>query len=127
MNSPARRMEPTPLKPLRVVGNAPAAPPRLAALRVPLVTKLVGANALALLILGGAWAMLDLHVSRTALITVLGMALLAHFVLVLVALRPVHDLERLAGKVWGGDYAARFRDSSVADAEVVRVGTMFNT
>jgi signal transduction histidine kinase len=39
----------------------------------------------------------------------------------------VHDLEKLAEKVWGGDYAARFRDSSVADEEVVRVGTMFNT
>jgi signal transduction histidine kinase len=115
-------------RPLRVVGDtAPAAPRRLAALRVPLVVKLVGANALALLIMASAWIYLDAAVHRTLVLAIAAGALLAHVVLVIIALGPVHDLEKLAAKVWGGDYAARFRDSSVADEEVVRVGTMFNT
>jgi signal transduction histidine kinase len=116
-----------PVKPLRVVGEVPAAPRRLAALRVPLVVKLVGANALALLILASAWLYLDFDVHRGLVLWITGGALLAHVALVLIALGPVHDLEKLATKVWGGDYAARFRDSSVADEEVVRVGAMFNT
>jgi signal transduction histidine kinase len=116
------------LKPLRVVGDAPAAPPRrLAALRVPLVVKLVGANALALLIMAASWLYLDFGVHRGLVLGITATALVAHLVLVFVALGPVHDLEKLAAKVWGGDYAARFMDSSVADEEVVRVGTMFNT
>jgi signal transduction histidine kinase len=105
----------------------PAAPRRLAALRVPLVVKLVGANALALLILASAWLYLDFDVHRGLVLWITGGALLAHVALVLIALGPVHDLEKRATKVWGGDYAARFRDSSVADEEVVRVGAMFNT
>ena len=113
---------------LRVVGSAPAAQPRkLAALRVPLVVKLVGANALALLIMASAWIYFDLHVRQSFVWGITAIALLAHVILVVVALGPVHDLEKLAAKVWGGDYAARFIDSSVADEEVVRVGTMFNT
>jgi signal transduction histidine kinase len=126
MTAAPRPTSGTPVKPLRVV-RAQAPTRRLAALRVPLVVKLVGANALGLLIIGGSWALLDLHITRSALITVVSTAVLVHLILVIIALRPVHDLEMLAAKVWGGDYAARFRDSSVADEQVVRVGTMFNT
>jgi signal transduction histidine kinase len=115
------------VKPLRVVGDRPATPRRLAALRVPLVVKLVGANAFALLIMASAWMYLDIHVHRGLVLGITGAALLAHVILVVVALGPVHDLEQLAAKVWGGDYAARFLDSSVADDQVVRVGAMFNT
>jgi signal transduction histidine kinase len=96
-------------------------------LRVPLVVKLVGANAFSLLVLSAAWMYLDFDIHRGIVLSIAATALLAHFMLVVVALGPVHDLEKLAAKVWGGDYAARFRDSSVADEEVVRVGTMFNT
>lgn len=116
------------VKPLRVVGaGAPAQPRRLAALRVPLVVKLVGANALALFIMAAAWMYFDSDIHRGMVLGITAAALLAHVVLVLVALGPVHDLEKLAAQVWGGDYGARFRDSSVADDEVVRVGAMFNT
>jgi signal transduction histidine kinase len=116
------------VRPLRVVGDAAAAQPRrLAALRVPLVVKLVGANALALLIMAASWMYLDFDVHRGLVLGISAAALIAHGILVFVALGPVHDLEQLAAKVWGGDYAARFIDSSVADEEVVRVGTMFNT
>jgi signal transduction histidine kinase len=100
---------------------------RLAALRVPLVVKLVGASALALVIMATAWVYLDPDVHRDLVLGIGAVALLAHAVLVIIALGPVHDLEKLAGQVWRGDYAARFRDSSVADEEVVRVGAMFNT
>ena len=125
---PRSARDDNPVKPLRVVGDAPAVSPRrLAALRVPLVVKLVGANALALLIMAGAWIYLDLHVNEVFVWEFVAASMLAHVVLVIIALGPVHDLEKLAAKVWGGDYAARFMDSSVADAEVVRVGTMFNT
>jgi signal transduction histidine kinase len=117
------------VKPLRTVGESqPAvAPPRLAALRVPLVVKLAGANALAVLIVGAGWLTLGAPLGSGAVITAVAVATVAHLVLVLIALRPIRDLEKVAAKVWRGDYAARFRDSSVADEEVVRVGTMFNT
>jgi signal transduction histidine kinase len=116
------------VRPLRVIGHAPSTPSRrLAALRVPLVVKLVGANALALFLMASAWLYLDFDIHRGLVLGISSVALLTHVVLVIVALGPVHDLEKLAAKVWGGDYAARFMDSSVADEEVVRVGTMFNT
>lgn len=128
MSTAIRPGEPAPVKPLRIVRDSrQASPRRLAALRVPLVVKLVGANAFSLLVLSAAWMYLDFDIHRGIVLSIAGTALLAHFMLVVVALGPVHDLEKLAEKVWGGDYAARFRDSSVADEEVVRVGTMFNT
>jgi signal transduction histidine kinase len=76
--------------------------------------------------MAAAWVYLDPQMSRRAVTGVAIVALVAHVLLVIIALRPVHDLEQLAAKVWGGDYAARFRESAVADEEVVRVGTMFN-
>ena len=128
MSTAIRPGEPAPVKPLRIVRDSrQASPRRLAALRVPQVVKLVGANALALLVMSVAWMYLDFDIHRGIVLSIAATALLAHFMLVVVALGPVHDLEKLAAKVWGGDYAARFRDSSVADEEVVRVGTMFNT
>lgn len=128
MTASLKPREPAPVKPLRIVRDSrQASSRRLAALRVPLVVKLVGANALALLVMSVAWMYLDFDIHRAIVLSIAATALLAHFMLVVVALGPVHDLEKLAAKVWGGDYAARFRDSSVADEEVVRVGTMFNT
>src|ERR1044072_4550372 len=119
-----RQDDMTAVRPLRVVGNAQPPSRRLAALRVPLVVKLVGANALALLIMASAWLYLDFGIHRGLVLGISSVALLTHVALVIVALGPVHDLEKLAAKVWGGDYAARFMDSSVADEEVVRVGAM---
>ncbi|HET9424871.1 MAG TPA: histidine kinase [Gemmatimonadaceae bacterium] len=128
MSTAVRPREPAPVKPLRVVRDEqPDAPRRLAALRVPLVVKLVGASAAALLFMGVTWMYLDPHINPGAVMVIAFVALIAHAVLVIVALRPVHDLEKLASQVWAGDYAARFRDSMTADQKVVRVGTMFNT
>jgi signal transduction histidine kinase len=61
----------------------------------------------------------------TASLIVIGVIGL-HLSLVLVALRPIHDLEVVASRVWQGDYGARVERSSIADREVLRVGSMFN-
>lgn len=123
----ARTPQPTSSRPLTIVRHDVPAPSQLAALRVPLAVKVVGANALALLIFASVWLYLD---SGTKGLVVLGLFLVLlaiHLTLVLIALRPIRDLEVLAANVWRGDYASRFRPSPVADAQVIRVGTMFNT
>jgi signal transduction histidine kinase len=129
MATSAARMTPPPSRPLSVAPQTSAPRPvgRLATLRVPLAVKVVGANALGLLILASAWLYLDAGVNHKMILGLFLFLLAMHLVMVLVALRPVRDLEDLAARVWNGDYAARFHDSSVADAEVLRVGTMFNT
>jgi signal transduction histidine kinase len=123
----AQTREPDPERHLRIVRDSQAIPTRrLAALRVPLAVKLVGANALTLLLMASAWLFLDAG-ARPVSVIVLFVGLLAvHVMLTLIALRPVRDLEALASQVWQGDMGVRFRDSAVADDEVLRVGTMFN-
>lgn len=98
---------------------------RLAALRVPLVVKLVGANLaiIALLLavrsgLSGAGSL----VTDTSIVV----ALVVYVGLVLIALRPIRDLEAVAERVWRGDFGARVEGSVIADQEVLRVGAMFN-
>ena len=102
-------------------------PMRLAALRAPLAVKVIGANlsvlaALALFFLvapAGGWGVGVVAVAVTV-------AILAYVALVIVALRPVNDLESVATRVWLGDYGARVASSATADADVVRIGSMFN-
>lgn len=99
---------------------------RLAALRAPLVVKLFGANLLvvALLVLALIrWT----AVPTGALVGVAAAVVALHLVLVLVALRPIRDLENAASRVWHGDFGARVARSAFADRDVVRVGAMFNT
>ena len=99
---------------------------RLAALRVPLAMKLIGANLVVVGILVGAWIGAgDGTVDTPAIVVIAGVVLL-HVALVTIALRPIVDLEAVAARVWRGDYAARVAQSSVADHEVVRIGSMFN-
>ena len=100
---------------------------RLAALRVPLAVKVVGANAVSLLMMASVWLYFDFGAKRGFVFLLFLALLVMHLVLVLVALRPVRDLEDVAARVWKGDYGARFNESRVADDEVLRVGTMFNT
>jgi signal transduction histidine kinase len=105
------------------VRNAPRL--RLAALRVPLVVKVVGANLFVVVVLiatsfalgGGITAAVGL---------VIAAALAIHLVLVLIALRPIRDLDETASRVWRGDLGARVSQSAVADDDVLRVGAMFN-
>jgi signal transduction histidine kinase len=100
--------------------------PRLAALRAPLAVKVIGANLLVVTVLAMIWlGVSEGHVTVTLGIIV-ALLLAVHLGLVLVALRPVRDLESLASRVWKGDYGARYEASAVADQEVLRVGSMFN-
>ena len=98
-------------------------------LRVPLPAKLIGANGLVALVAAAALAGTAEHGSRTdativAAALVLGLAvncLLIHW-----ALRPVWELERVAGRVWRGDLQARVASDPVADPHMSRVGRTFN-
>lgn len=119
------RRSPPPAAPAAPVA-APGKPSiRLAALRVPLAAKLVGANLLVVAVLFGAWAVAGNPVN-SALVITLATVVLVHLALVAAALRPIRDLEVVAGRVWRGDYGARVDRSTLADNEVLRVGSMFN-
>jgi signal transduction histidine kinase len=98
---------------------------RLAALRVPLVVKLVGANVglVALLLALAAYEQVAI---TPRVLLVAAAAIVVNAVVVLIALHPIRELESVARRVWRGDYAARVERSAVADNEVLRVGSMFN-
>src|SRR4051812_23916903 len=98
---------------------------RLAALRVPLVVKLAGANLAAIIAVLVLAATAGAQFGTLAL-AIVGVIVFVHVALVLVALRPIRDLEIVAKRVWSGDYGARVGRSSVADHETLRVGSMFN-
>src|SRR4051812_26896704 len=120
--------------PLRraVIKDTAQRPIRLAALRAPLLVKVVGANLLSISIAAMLWSALTsggLVVAHSLVLgAVLSVALVAtvHFALVVIALHPVRDLEAVAARVWAGDYGARVEGSAVADHDVLRVGAMFN-
>jgi hypothetical protein len=86
----------------------------IAALRVPLVVKVVGANLAVVALLIAA-----LGTGRSVLVTavVVTLLVLAHLAAVLVALRPVRDLEVAAKRVWHGDYGVRVDRSLVPTTE----------
>jgi signal transduction histidine kinase len=100
---------------------------RLAALRVPLAAKLMGANALVVVLMLVAYSAVGRGRVPDSGILILVVAVVAiHLALVIVALRPIRDLEIAAARVWYGDFGARVEPSRVADHEVLRVGSMFN-
>jgi signal transduction histidine kinase len=98
---------------------------RLAALRVPLVAKLVGANLGVVAVLTVAWVASGAVMNAEVLVAIFAVLVL-YLVAVAVALRPIQDLESVASRVWKGDFGARVEQSAVADNEVLRVGAMFN-
>src|SRR5581483_10603464 len=98
---------------------------RLAALRVPLTLKLVGANLAVVALFAAIWVASG-HAFTLSFAGVLAGAVLLHVLLVFVALRPIRDLEQVATRVWQGDFGARVERSAVADHEVLRIGAMFN-
>jgi signal transduction histidine kinase len=98
---------------------------RLAALRVPLVAKLIGANLAVVAVLTGAWIASGDAITGSVLLAIGGVVVL-HVVAVLVALRPIRDLEDVVSRVWEGDFGARVDHSAIADDQVLRVGAMFN-
>lgn len=100
-------------------------------LRLPLITKLIGANAV---IVVGAWtaAYLDqrarLQDGRllVVLATALAAGLVVNVALLLVALRPIRMLELTAARFWSGDFAARVPRSAVADRGIERLSVALN-
>lgn len=98
---------------------------RLAALRAPLAAKLVGANLLVVGVLTTMWLVAGGPINA-AVILALAAVVGVHLALVFIALRPIRDLETAAARLWDGDYGARVERSSIADREVLRVGSMFN-
>jgi len=98
---------------------------RLAALRVPLVAKLVGANLGVVAVLTVAWVASGATMNSDVLFAIVAVLVL-HLVAVAIAIRPIRDLEDVASRVWKGDFGARVERSAVADDQVLRVGSMFN-
>ncbi len=98
---------------------------RLAALRVPLVAKLVGANLGVVAILTTAWVASGAVMNATVVLAIVAVCVL-HLAAIAIAIRPIQDLEDVASRVWKGDFGARVEHSAVADDQVLRVGAMFN-
>jgi signal transduction histidine kinase len=101
-------------------------------LRVPLVAKIAGANGIILaaaLITGvlALWGGRDAN-PRLAIIlaTALVLASIVNVTLVIVALRPLNDLEVTAQRIWRGDMEARVPRSRIADTDLLRIGSAVN-
>lgn len=99
-------------------------------LRVPLVSKIAGANA----IIVTAALLVALHGGTNGqatrlwlvLLVALGLGLVVNATLVIIALRPLNELEQTARRVWQGELDARVPASSVADAGIQKVGRTLN-
>ena len=119
-------MKPSPRK-----GGSPAYLPRwvVAFLRVPLIGKIAGANALivaaavAVTVIGDMIGHPELWL---VLLIALGLGLAVNAILVYIALRPLKELEQTARRVWSGELDARVPASMVADAGIQRVGNTIN-
>jgi len=96
-------------------------------LRVPLLFKLLGANAV--LVAGALIAHAVFPRASTALEISLFLVLsfMATGSLVWVALGPIKSLEDTAGRVSRGDFSARVRPSPVADRDIARLTGTMNT
>src|SRR5688500_15191985 len=98
-------------------------------LRVPLFAKLIGANVVivAVAIAVQAVAFRERNDAEVFLIfAALAAASVVNYFLVRVALRPVEQLEEVADRVLGGDFASRVGPSAFADVALARLGTTVN-
>ena len=99
-----------------------------AALGVPLVGKIAGANAiivLAALVVALAASGNGNAEMRFVLLlaSALAISLVVNVMLVLLALRPLADLETTAQRIWRGDLNARVPHSLLAHSDLQRVGS----
>jgi signal transduction histidine kinase len=98
-------------------------------LRIPLVLKVMGANAL---IVAVALALVGNHLWRddqTDLIVVFGaltFACIVNLLLVRLALSPIRHLEEVAERVSAGDFGARTLPSRVSDPELSKLSDTLN-
>lgn len=100
-------------------------------LAVPLLTKIVGANAIIVAL--AALIALRMHdlvgpgrELAGVMIVALMVSLFVNLSLVAVALQPMRDLEETAGRVWRGDLEARVPGSLLADRDMSRIGGTLN-
>ena len=97
-----------------------------AILRVPLLWKLLGAN----LVLGGGMLIAQSIFPHTSAVVELGILMVLSFLatagLVWLALRPLTELEQIAAIVSTGDFAARARESPLADEPMRRLTGTIN-
>jgi signal transduction histidine kinase len=98
-------------------------------LAFPLTGKIIGANTIVvaagmsyLIVAGGSSA----RETMIAVLAVMFAASIASVVLVRVALRPVKEIARLAGRVSRGDFSSRNVPSPFADAELHTLGVTIN-
>ena len=101
------------------------------ALRVPLLAKLAGANALIVLVAWMAtWLSHRANGGDVRVLLVLALSLAAGLVvnvaLVAIALRPIRLIEDTAERFWKGDLAARVPWSAVADRDIERLSEALN-
>ncbi|MCC6928769.1 MAG: sensor histidine kinase [Gemmatimonadaceae bacterium] len=100
-------------------------------LQVPLAAKLVGANAIMLIVALSAVAIIrrggagDVPIMVLFGGTLIGSAIV-NLILIFFALRPLADLESTAQRVWRGDLTARVPRSILADVNLQRVGGALN-
>jgi signal transduction histidine kinase len=101
----------------------------VALLRVPLIGKIAGANAL-IVAAAVAVTMFGKMIGHPqlwlVLLLALGLGLAVNAMLVYIALRPLKELEGAARRVWQGELDARVPQSLVADAGIQRVGNTIN-
>jgi len=98
-------------------------------LSVPLLTKIIGANAIIVVAGFGYMAIVGGSSERASAIAmsfVMIAASIVNVALVRVALRPVNDLQMLAHRVSTGDFDARGQPSPFADAELHALGSTVN-
>ena len=119
-------------KPTQGAREAAAYRPRwvVALLRVPLIGKIAGANAI-IVTTAVFLALIDGMVGQDSrlwllLLVALAVGLAVNAVLVWIALRPLKELELTARRVWQGELDARVPGSAVADAGIQRVGNTLN-
>lgn len=101
-----------------------------ALLRVPLIGKIAGANALivtaaVLVAVFGHMVGQDPRL-WLLLLASLGLSLAVNTLLVMIALRPLKELEKTARSVWQGELDVRVPASLVADAGIQRVSSTLN-
>jgi len=132
--APVRRLGPALERPVPSVPKRPRSDvPRWVArvLRVPLAGKLAGANAIIVIAaMAAALAVQGGGAGDSRVLLILGLALggslVVNVTLVIIALRPLGDLEETAARIWQGDFDARVPTSILADAHVARIGGTLN-
>lgn len=110
----------------RVETTSVLARARAAALRVPLLWKLLGANLVLVASMLIAHSALPQTSTVVELVVLLVLSFLATSALVWLALRPLSGLEHTAELVSRGDFAARADESPLADTQMRRLTSTVN-